>query len=237
MSVNEIISLKQCIKILQGYPIIFVGPISLNTKKYEELCENFLIKRFNDKYFEDIDGYNRLMLSPAFYKVFLNYKFVLIHQLDAYVFKDDLQYWCDQNYDFIGAPNFPHENKANEFQFLKGYSKILNLANKMRATERKLSNVGNGGFSLRKTNSCHLLLKLLKTKVNKWGKNNEDGFFKYWGNILHPIFRLPTDEKALTFSIELSPAESLEKLNFKLPFGCHAFSRYEPETWKKYINF
>ena len=29
---------------------------------------------------------------------------MLIYQLDAFVFQDDLAYWCQQNYDYIGAP-------------------------------------------------------------------------------------------------------------------------------------
>ena len=47
-----------------------------------------------------------LMLSPFFYESFLDFKYVLIHQLDVFIFKDELNYWCNQNYDYIGAPWF-----------------------------------------------------------------------------------------------------------------------------------
>lgn len=236
---NEIISLKQCLHILSDYPIIFFGPQNLKTEVYEQLCKNktkFEMVHFNNSYFEDINGYNQLMLSAEFYRKFLSYKFILIHQLDAYVFRDELLYWCKQHYDFIGAPHSVHENNINEIQFLKGYGKIINCFNKLFKTNHKISNVGNGGFSLRKTATFYYLVKLLKYKTKQWGTNNEDGFFKYWANILYPIMKLPDDEVALRFSVETNPAISLAKLGNQLPFGCHAFEKYEPLTWQPYIK-
>lgn len=236
---NELISLNQCLNILNKHVIIFIAPNNLDTQLYEKLCTDktsFKVKYFDESYFRDIAGYNKLLLSPFFYKTFIAFKFILIYQLDAYVFRDGLINWCHQNYDFIGAPNLPNENASGDIQILKNYSRFLGLINKYLKTNLKITNVGNGGFSLRKTRSCYWLLKLLKSKVDKWGQNNEDGFFKYWGNILYPFFRLPADDIALKFAIEVSPGQSLQKLNYDLPFGCHAFEKYEPEVWKTYIK-
>lgn len=237
----EIISLTQCLEILREHPIKFLAPKKLNTDYYKEICKyfniHFQVQIFDDYYFEDIKGYNKLMLSSFFYRIFLPYKYMLIYQLDAYVFKDELLYWCKQNYDFIGAPHKPHQNDDDEIQFLKNYAKIIRGFNKLFFSNHKIKNVGNGGFSLRKTKTFYFLLKNLKNKVENWGENNEDGFFKYWGNLLYPIFKLPKDEVAMKFSIEELPSISLKKLDNVLPFGCHAFERFEPLTWKKYINF
>jgi len=236
---NELLSLKQCIRILKNYPIIFIGPPNLNTSNYEQECKDkvpFKFMKFDDACFSGINGYNKLMLSASFYKTFLEYKYMLIYQLDAYVFKDELGYWCKQNYDYIGAPNIPHANREDEIQFLKRYEKFIAFANRLLKTDHQISNVGNGGFSLRKINTCYWLLKILNKKAKNWGNNNEDGFFKYWGNLLYPLFKLPTDETALHFSIEVSPRESYAKIGHVLPFGCHAFERYEPEFWEQYIR-
>ena len=176
-----------------------------------------------------------MMLSADFYKKFTQYKFILIHQLDAYVFKDDLLYWCSRNFDYIGAPHPQHTNQHGDIQFLKSYTKFIKTINNAFGTSLTVSNAGNGGLSLRKTAKCYWLVKLLRGKVNKWGKNNEDGFFKYWGNLLNPFFRLPNDKTALRFSIEQLPADALVQLDNQLPFGCHAFEKYEPETWARYI--
>lgn len=239
LNANELLSLQQCLRILKKYPIIFIGPKELNTTIYQEVCQDsipFKLQAFDDSYFNGIAGYNKLMLSTGFYKTFLAYKYILIYQLDAYVFKDELTYWCNQNYDFIGAPHPSHENLPQQMQFLKGYAKLIQIANKIFNTHHTISNVGNGGFSLRKTRTCYWLLMFLKSKAAAWKPYNEDGFFKYWGNLLYPLFRLPTDGTALKFSIEQTPAQSLKKLNGELPFGCHAFEKYEAGTWQSIIN-
>jgi hypothetical protein len=236
----EILSLKQCLLVLSKHPIIFVGSLNLNTSVYEMICNDyhqFKFIGFNDQYFKNIEGYNKLMLSPKFYKEFIKYKYILIYQLDAYVFKDELLHWCKKNYDFIGAPAIPHQNRFGDMQMLKTYEKALNVVNTILYTKHKISNVGNGGFSLRRTQKFYWLLKLLKSKIATWGSNNEDGFFKYWGNLFYPFFNLPSDEVALQFSVEHNIKSSLSKLGGSLPFGCHAFEKYEPEIWKDYIPF
>lgn len=239
LSKTEIASLTQCVKILSGYPISFVGPKNLDITAYQNICGatqvmNFV--SFDEHYFNSISGYNSLMLSPSFYKAFLSFKYILVHQLDAYVFKDELKLWCKKTYDYIGAPHTPHLNQATEMQFLKGYQHLLNIINRFLGTDLKIKNVGNGGFSLRRTRSCYWLLRLLKKQVKSWGDNNEDGFFKYWGNLLWPFFKLPTDEIALHFAIEQNPASAIQTLNGTLPFGCHAFEKFGPEIWQKYIR-
>jgi len=236
---SETLSLKQCLRILHKYPVIFIAPEDLDTKCYEAICSEFDVsfasRNFERHFFRSIAGYNQLMLSPEFYKSFMGFRYMLVYQLDAYVFKDELSEWCGKNYDFIGAPHLPHTNGRGEIQFLKGYVKVLHAANWLLGTKRELCNVGNGGLSLRKVRKCYWLVKLLRKKVGGWGSNNEDGFFKYWGNICYPFFRLPADAVALRFSVEQFPGESLIKLGGELPFGCHAFEKYEWDTWKPYI--
>jgi hypothetical protein len=238
--VNELMSLRQCLNVLKRHPILFIGPEHLNTSVYEHICAGhikFTYIAFEQSYFDHIAGYNKLLLSPLFYKKFLSYKFILIYQLDAYVFKDELTYWCQQPYDFIGAPHQAHENRPGEIQFLKRYQQLVRRTNKIFRTHHQISNVGNGGFSLRRTRACYGLLRLAKNRIPSWGNNNEDAFFKYWGNWLYPIFRLAPDDVALSFSIEVSPDESVRKMGGNLPFGCHAFEKYEPAFWRKYIPF
>lgn len=44
------------------------------------------------------------MLSAEFYDRFAAYEYVLIYQLDAFVFADRLAEFCQMGYDYIGAP-------------------------------------------------------------------------------------------------------------------------------------
>jgi hypothetical protein len=75
------------------------------TKKYS----NISVESFPKRYFENIEGYNELLLSASFYERFLDTKYILIYQLDAFVFKDELQEWCDKGYDYI-APWIAPQN-------------------------------------------------------------------------------------------------------------------------------
>jgi hypothetical protein len=43
-------------------------------------------------------------LSEEFYQAFTDFEFMLIYQLDAFVFRDELADWCRSGYEYIGAP-------------------------------------------------------------------------------------------------------------------------------------
>ena len=64
---DEALSLRQCFKILGNHPVIFVAPETLDLSNYKRICAEFLkdifIERFEDRYFDNIHGYNKLMLS------------------------------------------------------------------------------------------------------------------------------------------------------------------------------
>lgn len=247
MTLNEQISFKQCIKVLHNYPIYIICPDGIDLSFYKEIAEdykkNLSVKTFHNLYFKDTDGYNQLMLSKYFYKSFLEYQYMLIYQLDAYVFRDELEYWCQQKWDYIGAPWFENYGSHEEGD--------------------ELMSVGNGGFSLRNVTSVYnmlnyklplqgikyLYLNELKTitirsilvfllKVAGFRNNanfivkrylhikrNEDRFFcnEFVGSKIK--LNIPNVMTALQFSFDKSP-EYLYQLNGnKLPFGCHAWYR------------
>lgn len=94
-----------------------------------------------------------------------------------------------------------------------------------------------------------LLLVLCKTCIKtlgfrntlsyfiKSGRVNEDFYFSKWA--LHAWrvrANLPSCEEASYFSFEVNPSY-LYDLNGKLPFGCHAFEKWESDIfWSKYIQ-
>jgi len=250
-------SLHQVIKILGSYPILFVCSKNLATDIYKEYCIEFGIEvseikfiRFNPYYFSSISGYNKLLISYSFYKRFSSFKYVLIYQLDAWVFKDDLQYWCDKNYDYIGAPWFEGWVHAN--------------------ADSKFIGAGNGGFSLRKI-SAHLkvltsfkylrapglFVKEFKNNIgfasfkkmvisltlrnntfslfNDWD-NQEDVFWSFKAGTKFKWFKVAPPEIAMSFSFEVN-ASLLFKLNHNnLPFGCHKWEIYDSDFWKEIIS-
>jgi len=228
---DELASLLQCIKILSGHPIIFFGPESLDIGVYKNACAGkieFNIEYFDEDYFKDIDGYNKIMLSPFFYQRFKGFKFIFIYQLDAWVFKDDLLCWCSKSYDYIGAPWHQNMWSASVAKHATIPRKILT-----KLGYRRFNLVGNGGLSLRKVNSCIFNLKLFKKQADKF-KMNEDYFFSFFINSYNPLFKIPTASLAFKFAFEVEPEKAYLLNDKQLPMGCHAWPKFK-YFWKDFI--
>lgn len=107
LSADEEHSLRQCISVLGNYQVTLVCPDGLNVSEYSKVAGRELrCETFQPSFFENIDGYNRLMMSRMFYERFSGYDYMLIYQLDAWVFSDELTEWCLKGYDYVGAPWF-----------------------------------------------------------------------------------------------------------------------------------
>ncbi|TDB68962.1 DUF5672 family protein [Arundinibacter roseus] len=221
-------ALKQCFRTLDTYPIYFVKPQSLDIKI---LLSEFPMARtqaFADDYFTGTDSYNKLMISPGFYQQFDAFDYLLICQPDAYVFRDELPYWCAQGYDYLGAPTLHQE----EFDALPAHQH-QDFARAL-ATHRL---VFNGGLSLRRVKGILRYLRIYNTLFPAW-IGNEDMLFSREATrlrLLKPFIKLPSWEVALRFSFEKSPAASFELTQHSLPFGCHAYERYAPDFWHPFI--
>ncbi|MCK5681152.1 hypothetical protein KAI46_10130 [bacterium] len=50
------------------------------------------------------EAYNKLLVFPGFWDAFPSFEYMLIAQLDAFVFRDNLDEWCRKGYAYIGAP-------------------------------------------------------------------------------------------------------------------------------------
>ncbi len=236
----EKLSIQQCFRILGKHEICFVAPENLDTKNYEEVIgEKLNVKYFDPIYFRGISGYNQLMLSKAFYERFLNYEFILIYQPDCYVFRDELEYWCKQGYDYIGAPWLFEE--YYKLPILR--RKLIYLNNKYNFyhNPEKLTRediylkVGNGGFSLRRVKK---FIKALDNKYIELFKSNDNASVYnedvFWSIIAKDI-KKPTLEIGSRFSLDPGARRGLAINYNQLPFGCHAWDR-DINFWKQFIN-
>ena len=253
----EMVSLRRCCEILGEYHTILVTPESFDVDIYTSLWNSCGLKlyqeKFNDTYFTSIPGYNRLLLSKEFYTRFQAYDYILIYQSDAYVFRNELKYWCEKGYDYIGAPLL---GNFEEKEYYPGMS--------MR--------VGNGGLSLRRvrayidyfdckkkvfsskqiaqrialwkkpyTRMFIWLLMMLgwrntpKSVAEYWQYNEDD----FWSGVLdnsNYALSKPSPQEALSFAFERFPSE-LYQMTQRLPFGCHAWKKYQyEEFWLKFID-
>ncbi|AHM61599.1 hypothetical protein D770_16725 [Flammeovirgaceae bacterium 311] len=250
----EILSFKQCLNVLGSYQIRIVAPEGLDLCRYFDLCQSTgtpAVDYFDKSYFKGISGYNRLMLSIEFTKKYINFEYILIYQLDAYVFKDELSYWCSKGYDFIGAPGFIDSKEEDRYQFSEGM---------------------NGGFSLRKVSAMmellhtwqkyfnlydilttkHLSVKskvqltydyliqglpsgFRKTPMAIFYKHHEDFVLTMIFSKERKVLSVPPPLEASKFSFELHPGLLYELNENELPFGCHAWNKYNIGFWSGFI--
>ncbi|MCI8402870.1 MAG: hypothetical protein HFI38_12410 [Lachnospiraceae bacterium] len=203
---TEAISFRNCLDTFKGkYPIVLVIPERMKKSPYLPL--DVLYEPVPDGWLQSIDSYNQMMLSEAFYIRFIKYEYILIFQLDAFAISDSLQSFCDYGYDYIGAP------------WLKGMRYL-------RSSERGVWFVGNGGFSLRRVEAFMTILRRLSTEsVNR----HEDIF---WASCDSADFHVAPMDIALKFSFEQDVRQCYEQNNNELPFGCHAWEKYDFDFWR-----
>ncbi len=250
---SEQISLQHLRHFLGKYDKFMLAPTGLEVAR-----PDFHIKRFPDRFFGSPLANTRLMLSPEFYEAFDEYRYLLVYQLDALVFCDQLLEWCETNLDYIGAPwiHCPDSPWV------------------------RVPRVGNGGFSLRKVESFRRVLhsdryqieparywtefcrsrstvgqvanlprKYLKRlrmfnsatwEASRWhlqsdGTRNEDHFWSDRATSYDPEFTIASVATGLRFAFECGPRLCFEMNNRQLPFGCHAWERYDRAFWEPYL--
>ena len=144
----ETISIKQCFKILGNYNTVFVCPEGMDTSfYYRQFGQSITIHYIAKKWLCSYANFNRLKISPLLFKQYEKYDYILFYEPDAFVFKDELEYWCNQGYAYVGAP------------WLDGFSDAT--------SESNFVGVGNGGFSLRNVTK-HLKCSLNLGKSDLW---------------------------------------------------------------------
>ena len=214
----EKISLAQVRKVLKNYPMIFVGP---EGKNFSYLEPGEMLVQFHPQYFKDVIAYSQLLLQPFFYEPFLPFDYILIYQLDAFVFYDALEDFCRLGYDYIGAA-WPYHSWP------------------IQKAEGKTPRVGNGGFSLRKVKAFHKLLMESPALLNLNHVLNctfEDDFFAMCGINYKTYLNVAPVEVAECFSMEWYPERHVKKLGRKLkkeyflPFGCHNWHDFSADFY------
>lgn len=251
---DELASLRQCLAILGKHPLLLICPESLQISTYQyeadRLGTQLLPVRFSDRWFRSVLTYNRLMLSIDFYERLRMYEYLLIYQLDAWVFSDELDMWCARGYSYIGAPFFNDRHELFPFAGNGGFSlrRIPDFINLLR------------GFSnMRKCNYKFCTVRLpSKTKPRGYLKHilhcgemclcrvstkwycrlmweHEDFIFAKAFSFLGEK-HIPLPHEAAHFAFERCPELLFTWTNGKLPFGCHAYKKYGQTFWNQWIH-
>ena len=204
---DEVESIYHTIKLMNKYDIYFLCHPDLNTAFYKRFeGNNIYFKFFN---YKTRGEYSNMCLNYEFYKMFSNYKYMLICQTDAYIFKDELLYWCNKGYDYIGALALFSEIKPKWIGKF-GDENIGDIHSYKYP-------VLNGGFSLRNIQSMYNFCFKNKDKFKTETFNEDCVICWYHWNELN----MPPLEDAIKFSAENQTYAYYPKIYNKLPFGCH----------------
>jgi hypothetical protein len=167
-----------------------------------------------------------------------------------------LEYWCRADFDYIGAPwvvhkdapyagQSAHEGKVGNGGFalfkIESILKIFNSRIYQIEPKRywELLHERRGGFERLWHLPKRFLKRLLafngvKWELAKYG-SNDDTFWANRASHYYPQFRIAPLQTALRFAFECVPRYCFELNNHTLPFGCHAWPRYDRAFWEQYL--
>jgi hypothetical protein len=248
---EEEISLRHLTHFLGKYDKYLVMP---NGLKFS--YPGFSIKHFDNKYFGSVEAHKRLLFSPHFYGTFSEYRYILIYHLDALVFSDQLTEWCERGFDYIGAPWVKHESAPYAGKpWHEG--KVGNGGFSLRKIESFLNVIYSSKYQIEpeqywKTNygskpkhvqyaNCHKkYLKRLRyfnsarREMSHYALS-EESFWSNRAGHYYPDFKIADVETALQFSFECVPRYCFELNRRTLPFGCHAWQKYDRQFWEPFL--
>jgi hypothetical protein len=247
---SEHLAWLQFTQVYAAYDFCLICPDSLLVEPYQASRPAVCIRaeRFANSFFTGTASYNKLLLTLDFYQRFSAYEYLLICQLDVFVFRDALPEWMSKGYSYVGPPWF------------RGFEPPLDDA--------QLWHVGNGGFSLRRVAhairvlttdqpifswptllrgcfSAGLLpgLKQVPATLRRGLLANSTHHSRndypsqedvFWSVICADRFAwytVPTPQEALDFGFDYHPTLMLELNSGQLPMGFHAWDRHRNEFW------
>ncbi|MES2885059.1 MAG: DUF5672 family protein [Pseudomonadota bacterium] len=239
-SAQELAVLARIAAVLGRHHIAFALPQGLDAAPYLAAIPEATVQPFAAHYFAGVAGYNRLMLAPEFYAAFADHDYLLIHQLDALVFRDELLDWCDKGYDYIGAPwakywsFWPAVLRWPVKAWRGALARRMTLSDTSKwLRHRVASQVGNGGLSLRRVQTFLDVLAEPSPLLDRYRElggdhYNEDVFWSLAARHQGRPLKIPHFDEALRFAIEHFPARSMQRIG-GLPFGCHAWDLFLDE--------
>lgn len=253
LTADEKVSFRHLQYYLKPYDKYLVVPESL-----EVSLPGCFLKRFGNQYFGSATANTQLLLSEEFYASFVEYKYILIYHLDALAFSDQLLAWCDKGLDYV-APPWIHSADSPWVKVPRvgngGFSlrKVESFLRVLRSDRYWIDPKDywtefcrNNPRYLQYLNLPRKFLKRLllfnnvRRELIHWpfladGRGNEDYFWSDEAIRYYPDFKVASLEEGLRFAFEVAPRTCLELSHGQLPFGCHAWPRYDRAFWEPYL--
>ncbi|HJT79723.1 MAG TPA: DUF5672 family protein [Chthoniobacterales bacterium] len=253
---EERVSLDHLCHYLGDYDKFLIMPPGISAE-----MEGFSQVRFPSKFFGSAAAHNRLLMWPNFYRTFEDYEYMLMYHLDSLVLSSDISRWCRAGFDYIGAPWVPCSDTPwvkeprvgnGGFALMKIRSVLTVLYNRYRREPASfwsdLLTRNRVEFRwlfkmLRKLESHFPDSRLVQRPLEDWtitekpdihGRNN-DFFWSFEAVRFYPEFKVAPVNAGLEFAFEAAPRMCFEMNKGKLPFGCHAWTKFDRSFWEPYL--
>jgi len=246
---DEKISIRHLRRFLGHYDKFLLAPQTLPVE-----MPGFRVARFDGKkYFGSAAAHSRLLFSPEFYETFRDYRYILIYHLDSLVFSDQLLEWCETDVDYIGAPwlKCPEYPWITEPKVGNGGFTLMKVESVLRVLHSPRASVDPVAYwqrfcaehpqrSVQLLNFPRKYLKHLPVFNNvRWETkrftSNNDGFWADRAAHYYPPFKVASVEEGLRFAFEAPPRLCFELNHRQLPFGCHAWMKFDRAFWEPYL--
>ena len=245
LSATAKLSVDRAIDIVGQHAICFIGPRHVQPH-LAGLCQHYgrhtQSTVFDDRFFSGIKGYNRLMRSRSFYAAFSSFSHILIAQTDTLILRDELEAWCQEDYSYIGAPWFAGGSQPRQpLEFfgvgnggfsLRRVADFLRVLGQPRHIPNFIKSHKGVADGERKTVRWLKHEWLLAYNFEPLFPTSNEDFF--WGILVPsacPFFRVPGLAAASRFAFEVEPRHLYALNGGQLPFGCHAWERYDRDFW------
>ena len=252
LSAEEEVSMLQLRAHLDHYDKFLLVPRGMKTS-----LAGFRVIELDRKHFGSAASHNRMLYLPEFWELFSDYDYALMYHLDALVFSDQLADWCRMGYDFIGAPflNSPDSPWVREERVGNGGFALYHvpavlkvLWNRYRMQPSKyfedhfwkwiewqrqvLKPVRAAAPRCLKHGRASSLRAIVKRLDHiEANELQNDCFWADEAKRYDPGFNVAPIEDGLRFAFEVVPSVCLERNGGNMPFGCHAWARYDKAFW------
>lgn len=253
-SAEEQISLERCGEILGGHEIKIIHPTNIESNQWSSLIPSCSTQGVPPEWMKSIRAYNKMMINPDFFQLFDAYTHLLVHEPDALVVSDRLLEWCQSGFDYIGAPWFegysknPPPGAPLVAVGNSGFS-LLNLQSARAVLESRyrwypyhtaLKDVFR--HVLRRPGTAETApLKAIFGNAGELRGAHITSYFQcdvFWSTFApkaRPEFSIPGPEKAVFFAWETSPSICYKLCGETLPFGIHAWAKYDRDFIEKAV--
>ena len=266
LSRSEQAALVCCISRLQEHQIFLLHKESIDINSLLDRVGVATVDRqcikcraIADSWLSSVASYNAMLAQSWFYRMFANWSHILIYQLDAWVFADDLGVWLARGWTYVGAPwtahlghDTPDTGVGNGGFSLRCVAEMIRICESPRWRFVPVFRWRRLAFRMTLLRRYHLFpiaerpllfakrLVLFVAMSLGWRNTlayyasigiQEDHLFSVYAPLVFPWMRIPSMAEAATFSVETNPRQTFAAYDIRRPFGCHAWEKHDRDFW------